>query len=76
MEAQNATAEGISALAFTLLPVRTSLCRRSIQAGRLKISSVRRLIVSGGIRPRELVLVDTLIVGRGPACDITDLNDP
>lgn len=37
---------------------------------------MRRLIVSGGIRPRELVLVDTLIVGRDPACDITDLNDP
>jgi pSer/pThr/pTyr-binding forkhead associated (FHA) protein len=36
----------------------------------------RRLIVSGGSRPRELVLVDTLIVGRDPACDITESNDP
>jgi pSer/pThr/pTyr-binding forkhead associated (FHA) protein len=36
----------------------------------------RRLIVTGGSRPRELVLVDTLIVGRDPACDITDTNDP
>ena len=36
----------------------------------------RRLIVSGGSRPRELVLVDTLIVGRDPACDISELNDP
>jgi pSer/pThr/pTyr-binding forkhead associated (FHA) protein len=36
----------------------------------------RRLIVSGGSRPRELVLVDTLIVGRDPACDISEMNDP
>lgn len=36
----------------------------------------RRLIVTGGSRPRELVLVDTLIVGRDPACDISELNDP
>ena len=36
----------------------------------------RRLIVSGGSRPRELVLVDTLIVGRDPACDISEHNDP
>jgi pSer/pThr/pTyr-binding forkhead associated (FHA) protein len=36
----------------------------------------RRLIVSGGSRPRELVLVDTLIVGRDPACDISEQNDP
>ena len=36
----------------------------------------RRLIISGGSRPRELVLVDTLIVGRDPACDITETNDP
>ena len=36
----------------------------------------RRLIVSGGSRPRELVLVDTLIVGRDPACDVTESNDP
>ena len=36
----------------------------------------RRLIISGGSRPRELILVDTLIVGRDPACDITETNDP
>ena len=36
----------------------------------------RRLIVSGGSRAREMVLVDTLIVGRDPACDITETNDP
>jgi adenylate cyclase len=36
----------------------------------------RRLIISGGSRPREMVLVDTLIVGRDPACDITETNDP
>lgn len=36
----------------------------------------RRLIVSGGSRPRELVLVDTLIVGRDPGCDISEHNDP
>jgi pSer/pThr/pTyr-binding forkhead associated (FHA) protein len=36
----------------------------------------RRLIVSGGSRPRELVLVDTLIVGRDPACEISEMNDP
>ena len=36
----------------------------------------RRLVVSGGSRPRELVLVDTLIVGRDPACDISEHNDP
>jgi pSer/pThr/pTyr-binding forkhead associated (FHA) protein len=36
----------------------------------------RRLIVTGGSRPRELVLVDTLIVGRDPACDISESNDP
>jgi pSer/pThr/pTyr-binding forkhead associated (FHA) protein len=36
----------------------------------------RRLIISGGSRPRELILVDTLIVGRDPSCDITDTNDP
>ena len=36
----------------------------------------RRLIVSGGGRPRELVLVGTLIVGRDPACDISETNDP
>src|SRR5918993_4910676 len=36
----------------------------------------RRLIVTGGSRDRELILVDTLIVGRDPACDITETNDP
>ena len=36
----------------------------------------RRLIVTGGGRPRELVLVDTLVIGRDPACDISDINDP
>jgi pSer/pThr/pTyr-binding forkhead associated (FHA) protein len=36
----------------------------------------RRLIVTGGGRPRELVLVDTLLVGRDPACDISETNDP
>lgn len=36
----------------------------------------RRLIISGGSRARELVLVGTLIVGRDPACDITETNDP
>jgi pSer/pThr/pTyr-binding forkhead associated (FHA) protein len=36
----------------------------------------RRLIVSGGSRAVELVLVDTLVVGRDPACDISDHNDP
>ena len=36
----------------------------------------RRLIITGGSRDRELVLVDTLIVGRDPACDITETNDP
>jgi len=36
----------------------------------------RRLIVSGGSRPLELVLVGTLIVGRDPACDISETTDP
>lgn len=36
----------------------------------------RRLIVTGSSRPRELVLVGTLIVGREPACDISDAVDP
>ena len=36
----------------------------------------RRLLVSGGSRNRELVLVDSLIVGRDPACDISEQNDP
>jgi len=36
----------------------------------------RRLIVSGGSRPLELVLVGTMIVGRDPACDISETSDP
>lgn len=36
----------------------------------------RRLIVSGGSQPLELVLVGTLIVGRDPACDISESTDP
>ena len=36
----------------------------------------RRLLVTGGSRNRELVLVDSLIVGRDPACDISEHNDP
>lgn len=36
----------------------------------------RRLIVRGGSRPRELILVDRLIVGRDPSCDIAETSDP
>ena len=36
----------------------------------------RRLIVSGAGRARELILVDTLVVGRDPECEISDINDP
>ena len=36
----------------------------------------RRLIVSGGSRPLELQLVGTMIVGRDPACDISEQTDP
>lgn len=36
----------------------------------------RRLIVSGGSRPRELMMVGTMIVGRDPACDISETTDP
>ena len=36
----------------------------------------KRLIVTGGSRPRELVLVDTLVVGRDPACEISESTDP
>ena len=36
----------------------------------------RRLVVTGGSRARELVLVDTLIVGRDPGCEISEQNDP
>ena len=36
----------------------------------------RRLIVSGGSRPLELMLVGTIIVGRDPACEISETTDP
>ena len=36
----------------------------------------RRLIVSGGSRPLELMLVGTMIVGRDPACEISEQTDP
>lgn len=36
----------------------------------------RRLIVSSGSDSREFVLVGTMIVGRDPACDISDAADP
>lgn len=36
----------------------------------------RRLIVTGGSRDRELVLVDTMIVGRDPGCEISETKDP
>jgi pSer/pThr/pTyr-binding forkhead associated (FHA) protein len=36
----------------------------------------RRLIVTGGSRDRELILVDLLIVGRDPSCDVSETNDP
>ena len=36
----------------------------------------RRLIVSGGSRPLELQMVGTLVVGRDPACDISEQTDP
>src|SRR5687768_17810574 len=36
----------------------------------------RRLIVSGGSRPLELILVGTMIVGRDPACEISETTDP
>lgn len=36
----------------------------------------RRLIVTGGARRRELILVGTMIVGRDPTCDISDAADP
>lgn len=36
----------------------------------------RRLIITGGAAPRELILVDTIVVGRDPACDFSDPNDP
>ena len=36
----------------------------------------RRLIVTGAGPARELVLVDTLVIGRDPGCDISDINDP
>jgi pSer/pThr/pTyr-binding forkhead associated (FHA) protein len=36
----------------------------------------RRLIVLSGSDSREFVLVGTMIVGRDPACDISDAADP
>lgn len=36
----------------------------------------RRLIVRSGSDSREFVLVGTMIVGRDPACDISDAADP
>ena len=36
----------------------------------------RRLVVSGGSRPMELQLVGTMIVGRDPACEISESTDP
>jgi pSer/pThr/pTyr-binding forkhead associated (FHA) protein len=36
----------------------------------------RRLIVSGGSHPRELMMVGTMIVGRDPACEISETTDP
>lgn len=36
----------------------------------------RRIIVSGGSQSREFVLVGTMVVGRDPACDISDAADP
>jgi pSer/pThr/pTyr-binding forkhead associated (FHA) protein len=36
----------------------------------------RRLIISGGSRPIELMLVGTMIVGRDPACEISESTDP
>jgi pSer/pThr/pTyr-binding forkhead associated (FHA) protein len=36
----------------------------------------RRLIVSGGSRPLELHMVGTLLVGRDPACEISEQTDP
>ena len=36
----------------------------------------RRLVVSEGSRAREFVMVGTMVVGRDPACDISDAADP
>ena len=36
----------------------------------------RRLIFTSGSQPRELQMVGTMIVGRDPACDISDSSDP
>ena len=36
----------------------------------------RRLIVCAGRETREFVLVGTIVVGRDPACDISDAGDP
>jgi hypothetical protein len=35
----------------------------------------RRLIINGGRQPRELVLVGRMVVGRDPACDVSE-SDP
>ena len=36
----------------------------------------RRLVVSSGSQAREFVLVGTMVVGRDPACEISDAGDP
>lgn len=36
----------------------------------------RRLIVSSGRQSREFVLIGTIVVGRDPACEISDSADP
>jgi hypothetical protein len=36
----------------------------------------RRLIISDGLRERELLLVGTIVVGRDPSCDVTEDGDP
>ena len=36
----------------------------------------RRIVVSSGTQSREFVLVGTIVVGRDPACDISDAADP
>ena len=36
----------------------------------------RRLVVSEGSRAREFVMVGTMVVGRDPACEISDAADP
>ena len=36
----------------------------------------RRLIFTSGTQPRELMMVGNIIVGRDPACEISDSSDP